>query len=124
MKYRAEEDCTGQAGQACRCQVEYLLDRGVALGVRRPVKVLLGSELPPPSSVSSSVSVGMNSRDITLISTMPGIHQSYPSRARSSISKPVRVSRLTGAELLQNHRRRTLLWRCRLNTAGCSAGVQ
>jgi len=31
----------------------------VAHGVRRPVKVLLGSELPPPSSSSSSVSVGM-----------------------------------------------------------------
>ena len=31
-------------------------------------KVLLGSELPPPSSSSSSVSVGKNSRDITIIS--------------------------------------------------------
>jgi len=33
-------------------------DGGVARGVRRPEKVLLGFELPPTSSVSSSASVG------------------------------------------------------------------
>ena len=63
-----EGDWTYFTGRACRCQVECLLDgpagashadRGVAHGVRRPVKVLLGSELPPPSSSPSSVSVGM-----------------------------------------------------------------
>ena len=59
MKCRTEEDCTGQARQAYLCQVAYLLDGGVALGIRWPVKALLGSELLPPSSVSSSVSVGM-----------------------------------------------------------------
>lgn len=39
-------------GRACRCQVEYLLDGGVAYGARRPAKAPFWTGIP--LSISSS----------------------------------------------------------------------